>query len=201
MSASRGEPSAGVLSRAPVRSRSAWAVDRWWAQADEAAPGNAGAMVMGGRHTGKLFQRSNETSSRGSAELWGASVHHVGHARCNGARCIARRGREGSILSLGDGTSPTGAFGGHSGARWASRASSRDQIRVWTAYTISYPTYGTVGAVAGSPRGRGYGRADPGLLQADREGIGVKDCPNSVGMCSLLLNGNYCEHGLHSNFQ
>ena len=59
----------------------------------------------------------------------------------------------------GDGRSPTGTFWAHSGPRWASRASSRDQIRVWTANSISYTSYGTVEPVAGGLRGRRYGRA------------------------------------------
>ena len=54
--AGRGELSARVLSRASACSLSAWAA--LGAQAGEAAPGNAGAIVMGARHTGKLFLMS-----------------------------------------------------------------------------------------------------------------------------------------------
>ena len=56
--ASRGEPCAGVLSRVSVCSRGAWAAVG--AQADVAAPGNAGAMGTGARDFGELFETLRE---------------------------------------------------------------------------------------------------------------------------------------------
>jgi hypothetical protein len=99
--------------------------------------------------------RAGERSSFDRSALSAVSVHYVDDVRRPGIGGSARLGHATSIPSPGDGTSPTGAFGGHSGPRWASRASSRGQIRVWTAYSISYPSYSTVGPVAVGPRGRG----------------------------------------------
>ena len=95
----------------------------------------------------------------------------------------ARLGHATSIPSPGDGTSPTGAEGGHASPRCARSTSSRAKSGPVLCYMGPYRTQGTAGPVGGGPRGRQGRSTDPNRLQDDQGGIGI--------------GGSLCEYMAH----
>ena len=69
------------------------------------------------------------------------------------------------------------AFWSYSEAQGARVVSSGGAESVCILRTYTHPAYGAAGPVGGEPRGRRGGSGDPGPLEGDQAGKGVKGAP------------------------
>ena len=95
-------------------------------------------------------------------------------------------GRGVSTSPCAVGTSPTAVSRTTSGRQWSSSTSSGGAQRLGILRRYPYPVYGTAGPVGGGPRGRCYGRADPGHMPCDQRGKRVLK-PYGVSNSDLIL--------------